>query len=56
MECRWSRRMVWSKVSKAADKSRRMRREGEPESAAIRRSFVTLTRAVSVLCAERNPD
>ena len=48
--------MVWSTVSNAADKSRRMRREGEPLSAAMRMSLVTLTSAVSVLWAERKPD
>lgn len=36
-------------VSKAAVRSRRVRRDGEPESAAIWRSLVTLTKAVSVL-------
>ena len=40
----------------AADKSRRMRREGEPASAVISRSFVTLIRAVSVLWEEQKPD
>ena len=44
--------MLWSTVSKAADRSRRMRSDGEPVSAAISRSLVTLTRAVSVLWAE----
>ena len=49
VEWRRSSKMLWSTVSKAAVRSRRMRREGEPASAAIKRSFVTLTRAVSVL-------
>ena len=51
----WSRfnKMAWSTGSNAADRSRRMRREGEPESDDIRRSFVTFTRAVSVLLAGR---
>ena len=37
----WSlvRRMVWSMVSKAADKSSRVRGETLPESVARRRSF-----------------
>ena len=37
----WNRfnKMTWSTVSNAADRSRRMRREGEPESDDIRRSF-----------------
>ena len=54
----WSRfnKMAWSTVSNAAYRSRRMRREGEPESDDIRRSFVTFTRAVSVLWAGRKPD
>ena len=54
----WSlfNKMAWSTVSNAADRSRRMRKEGEPESDDIRRSFVTLTRAVSVLWAGWKPD
>lgn len=54
----WSRcsRMLWSIVSNAADRSRRIRRDGEPASDDNRRSFVTLTSAVSVLWAERKPD
>ena len=40
-------RMSWSTVSNAADRSRRMRREGEPASDDIR-SFVTLTSAEEV--------
>ncbi len=48
--------MLWSTVSNAAVRSRRMRRDGEPESAASRRSFVTLTKAVSVLWPGRKPD
>ncbi len=43
-------------VSKAALRSRRMRMERRPESAARRRSLVILTRAVSVLCLEQKPD
>ena len=42
-------RMVWEMVSKAALRSRRMRIVKSPESAAMRRSLVILTRAVSVL-------
>ena len=40
---RWSqfKRMPWSTVSNAAERSRRMRREGEPASDDMRRSFVT---------------
>ena len=49
-------RVEWLMVSNAADRSRRMRIEREPESAESRRSLVTLRRAVSVLCIERNPD
>ena len=41
--------MVWSMVSKAALRSRRRRMLSEPESDVSRRSFVTLSRAVSVL-------
>ena len=44
-----SRRVVWEMVSKAALRSRRMRMDNSLESAAIRRSFVILRRAVSVL-------
>ena len=46
---RWERRMVWETVSKAAERSRRMRMVTRPLSAAIRRSLVILIRAVSVL-------
>ena len=42
------RRMEWSMVSKAAERSSRSRIEREPESEASRRSFVTLSSAVSV--------
>ena len=56
VECKTWRRMLWSMVSKAAVMSRRMRRDGEPSSAVIRRSLRTLTRAVSVLWPERKPD
>lgn len=41
--------MVWLTVSKAADKSRRMRSEAEPASAATPRSIMTLIRVVSRL-------
>ena len=44
------RRMEWLMVSKAALRSRRMRMLREPVSEERRRSFVTLRRAVSVLC------
>ena len=47
---------MWSTVSKAAVRSRRIRSDGDPESAVIRRAFVTLSRAVSVLWPERKPD
>ena len=43
------RRMGCEMGSNAALRSRRMRMEKEPESAAMRRSFVILMRAVSVL-------
>ena len=46
---RWERRMVWETVSKAAERSRRMRMVTRPLSAAIRRSLVILMRVVSVL-------
>lgn len=39
-------------MSKVAGRSWRIKREEEPASAAIRRSLVTWTRAVSVLCEE----
>lgn len=41
--------MEWEMVSKAAHRSRRMRMDNSQESAAIRRSLMTLRRAVSVL-------
>ena len=56
VECRRWRRMWWSTVSKAAVRSRRMSRDGEPASADISRSLVTLARAVSVLWPGRKPD
>ena len=56
VECRRCMRMRWSTVSNAAVRSRRMRSDGEPASAVISRSLVTLTRAVSVLWPERKPD
>lgn len=40
MEDNLLRRMVWEIVSKAALRSRRMRMDSKPESAAIRRSLV----------------
>ena len=43
------RTMGCEMVSNAALRSRRMRMEMEPESAAMRRSFVILMRVVSVL-------
>ena len=46
---RWVRRMEWDTVSKAAERSRRIRMEMRPLSAAVRRSLVILMRAVSVL-------
>ena len=42
--------MLRSIVSKAALRSRTVRIEIEPESEAVRRSFKTRRRAVSVLC------
>ena len=41
--------MVWERVSKAAETSRRTRMVTRSLSAAIRRSLVILIRAVSVL-------
>jgi len=52
---RWSRGIVWSTVSNAV-RSRRMSNDDYPESAAIRRSFVTLSRAILVLWAEQKLD
>ncbi len=46
----------WCKVSKAALRSSKIRIDREPESAAINRSLVTLTNAVSVLCNLQKPD
>lgn len=56
MEDNLLRRMVWEIVSKAALRSRRMRMDSKPESAAIRRSLVIFRRAVSVLWRGRKPD
>ena len=56
MEASLSRRMLCEMVSKAALRSRRMRMVRCPESAAMRRSLVILTRAVSVLWRGRKPD
>ena len=44
-----SRSIQWSIVSKAAERSKSVRRETLPESSARRMSFVILRRAVSVL-------
>lgn len=41
--------MAWSTVSESADRSRRMSSDGESVSSAISMSFVTLSKAVSVL-------
>ena len=49
-------RMEWSMVSKSAVKSSNINIKHAPESAAISKSFVTLRRAVSVLCNFWNPD
>ena len=46
----------WSIVSNAALRSNRMRTDTNPWSEAIRRSLVTLARAVSVLWLALNPD
>ncbi len=56
VECRRWRRMLWSTVSNAELRSRRIKRDGEPVSAFISRSFVTRTKADSVLWPERKPD
>lgn len=53
---RRDRRMEWLMVSNAAVRSRRMRILRLPESEERRRSLVTFSRAVSVLCLERKPD
>ena len=47
----WSlpRSMRWSIVSKAAERSKNVRRETLPESSARRMSFAILRRSVSVL-------
>ena len=49
MEVSLSMRMLCEMVSKAALRSRRMRMVNSPESAAMRRSLVIFTSAVSVL-------
>ena len=54
--CNLLMRMEWSMVSNAALRSRNTNTEHAPESAAISKSFVTLRRAVSVLCNLRKPD
>ena len=51
-----SRSNGWEMVSKAAERSRRMRMVSKPSSAARRRSLVILARAVSVLWWGRKPD
>ena len=56
MEASRSRRVEWEMVSNAALRSRRMRMDNCPESAASRRSFVILMRAVSVLWREQKLD
>ena len=56
MSGRRTRSSGWEMVSKAAARSRRTRVVSNPESAVRRRSFVILTKAVSVLCLERKPD
>lgn len=50
------RRRLWEMVSKAAVRSRRMRMESKPVSAAMRRSLVIFMSAVSVLWRGRKPD
>ena len=53
MSCKRVRRMLWSNVSNAADRSSKVRMETWPSSALPRRQFVTSRRAVSVLwCAQ----
>ena len=46
-----SRRIEWSIVSEAAERSRSVRNEMSPVFRAVSMSLVTLKRAVSVLCA-----
>lgn len=48
---RMSKRREWSIVSKAAERSSRVTIEMSPWSKAISESFITFTRAVSVLSA-----
>ena len=50
------RRMVCEMVSNTALRSRRMRMESKPESAAVRRSMVISMRVVSVLWRGQKPD
>ena len=49
-------KIAWSIVSNAALRSNRTRTDTNPWSEAIRRSLVTLARAVSVLWLALNPD
>lgn len=43
-------------LSNAEERSRRIKRDCEPASAAINRLLVTWIKAVSVECEERKPD
>ena len=56
MSCKRVRRMLWSNVSNAADRSSKVRMETRPSSALPRRRFVTSRRAVSVLWCARYAD
>ena len=49
MSCMRAKRMLWSKVSYAADKSGKVKMHTRSSSALPRRQFVTSRRAVSVL-------
>ena len=48
MSCKRVRRMLWSNVLNAADKSSKVRMETRPSSALPRRQFVTSRSAVSI--------
>jgi len=50
------RRIWWFTVSNAADTARRMSTDERDEPLATRRDSVTVSRAVSVECADLKPD
>ena len=49
MLCKRARRMPWSNVSNAANKSSKVKMDTRPSSALPRRQFVTSRKAVSTL-------